>query len=279
MGSIIQPFSGIIEPGNFQVPTGPGDYTIDWTNSLARGLIGCWLPGSMRGIDLSGNAPEMTIESSGGIFDATAEGPGLSTTGTLTGMNVLAQPVHKSWTQATLYWRGYLIGVPAVHGVFIGISYTNTDTSPFVVLCIQYDSAASFGATGNNSGSFFGPAPFTTPPTPPAFVSMAVSWDTVGGTVALYTNGAANGTGSLVGAPSTTANSYICINGWVPVNTRYDNAICNIACMWNRALTAAEIRALDLAPYQFIVPAESEMPVTFIQPPPPLFVLMPQIVM
>ena len=64
-----------------------GGVRIDWSHPMTNGLIGCYLPGITRGIDLCGNV-NLTA-SSGATFDSTTpEGPGMlaGTAATRSGM-------------------------------------------------------------------------------------------------------------------------------------------------------------------------------------------------
>jgi hypothetical protein len=51
------------------------------------------------------------------------------------------------------------------------------------------------------------------------------------------------------------------------------NAVTIAVAIWNRALGADEIMQMHIAPYDFVVPAEYDMPVTIFVAPP---TLMPQ---
>ena len=90
---------------------------IDWSHPLATGLIGCWVPGVMFGIDLTGNTPDLVgVPNGAGQLPGTTtcvEGPALqSLSGTLDfGLNgpVTVGGPLTTWTSLTGFWRG-LIG-------------------------------------------------------------------------------------------------------------------------------------------------------------------------
>lgn len=260
MASYLKPFSGILYPGNYQIPT--GQLEIDWGNSLSNGLVGCWVPGVAGTIDISGNVSPMTLQSTK-ILQGTPEGVGLkSNTNTPgSGMTALAPPVYKGWSAFTLYWRGMLVGTPVGSSNFIGICYDNAGNSPFQLLSLS----ANPGVTNflwfyEITGSSFSDASFIS--ALPALNKMASAAIAIDGTgLSAYQNGIFDSASSAEAPVATgTATTLIQINGDFATGSRDPAAILNIAMAWNRKLSAAEIQAIDLAPYGLLIPAEYDLP-------------------
>ena len=105
MASPLRLFSNQLNP-NRQVPLGP--VAIDWSNPLADGLIGCWLPGA-SGVDIAGKAPTLAY-GAGAIVQATPEGPGegVTTSASNTGMTAIVGAPFTNYTALTIYWRGLI---------------------------------------------------------------------------------------------------------------------------------------------------------------------------
>src|SRR5581483_8375734 len=82
---------------------------------------------------------------------------------------------------------------------------------------------------------------------------------------ALYINGIFVATGSdslTTTAPKYGTSPQIGL-GYSPVKARFPNSLTNLACVWNRALSDAELIALEDDPYGFLLPAEQEWPSLF----------------
>jgi hypothetical protein len=275
MAVILKPFQNLLNPGNFQVPT--GDLAIDWTNPLTNGLIGCYVPGVNYGIDVSCQAPTLTPDPSAsapGTMTVGREGPGLLSNVAGNALQAVATPTFKTWTEFSIYWRGYSLGDSGGGlGWLIGMTSSNTATGPFTIVAIDQNGAGAnwtliwnTGGTGPQSNVFTAAYPTGSFSAGGTFRVSAAT-----GTVLGYQNGALATSSSVAfgaAAPTSTASAQILLNGW-PItgfNSRFANAICYIGCFWNRVLSAEEMARLDREPYSFIIPAEYEMPILLAPP-------------
>jgi hypothetical protein len=268
MASILRPFSNILNPGPLRIPG--GNLTIDWSHSLTNGLIGCYLPGVMRGTDITGMGPNLTPLSAATI-SSMEEGPGLQSVAANSGMTATATPAFKSWTQFSIYWRAYVIGAPIATTDFAGVSYAIPEASPYVVASIGVASnPLTVRALWNTGGVFteVSPGPIITTSVINSFgCSFTVSASAL---CQMYSNGVASGSAFAFGAsgPISSATSSVGINTYSPTPTRYSNSITTAAYFWNRALAADEWARLHREPYSFLIPAEYELPLAFLSPPP-----------
>jgi hypothetical protein len=286
MPSILNPFSNLVAPGNYQMPVGT-DLGIDFTNALSNGLIGCWIPGAMGGVDLTGASPTLKVNPNAS-FSGTPDGPSLLSTNASgqDSMQATATAPYK-YTAASgglsIYWRG-LISAQIVSGAnsnICGIAYDNAGGSPYLVAAIspqlgsQYPGMSCLWNTG--SITFFNIGGIVNNFN--AMYSFGATFAGTGGNVVFYNNGVSAGSNAFAGSdPSTSATSQIIIGGDAYASSRTSNCLTNLCCFWNRALSAGEMMAMHLNPYAFVVSDEYDLPQTFIVVP-PAFVLMPQIVM
>jgi hypothetical protein len=274
MTSILPPFSNIVAPGVWQTPNAPV-LTVDWTNSLTIGLLGCWLPGAMGGIDLTGGLiGQMPFLGGGGGTGINPDGPSTDSSATVGGYstNLPAGSPFLSTTGLTCFWRGMSKGNGSAFFMQNGILYGNGSVSPFWSfgfgdgngtnnsVCFQYNHS---GAASNNQ--IYATEPFN------------VMWDIC---AAADVTGAGNYFIYRDGSQIFSHSFESPINYNPPCFFAFDNqmnARASIVCWWNRQLRADEVMEMHLAPYQFIIPAEYDaetlMPII-----PPVFILMPQIV-
>lgn len=262
MGRVLRPFGNIVSPGTRQVPT--GQVAIDWSHPLANGLIGCWLPGVTGPVDVTHQTPDLSLQSSAAnVRDLTQEGGGLKSTASSSGYDLVGVPSsYLSWTGFTIYWRGYLFGVPPVAGsLYAGINYNSAATAPYIVVALGYNT--NFYLYYSDSGTL---VQFNTTIAPAAgFESIGATFSGVTlGKNYFYQKGALKATsGALTTAPSSSATSTLCVNADHNDATRNPNGICNICCFWNRQLSDSDMAWVDREPYSFLMPAESEMPVIY----------------
>jgi len=280
MASILPAFANIVAPGNYQVPN--GQLQIDWTQSLANGLVGCYLPGVTMA-EITGIGPTLAFVSGTGLQTSMSnEGPGVNYTIT-NGGGLLGSPIGNSFiTQNafTLFWRGLLLATSGFSGFasLVGVNYSQPNANPFNLWSLGLGSAGgpSLGIAWNHGGSQLA---WNSGSASPLTANLSLGMHdyaatfTVGtsGLVIAFVDGALWQTNPVnfgAGQPTSTATSYI--------NVGLDKgAVTNIACLWNRNLSTAEIMQMHLAPYSFLIPADTDMPSQAIVVPP---ILMPQIV-
>lgn len=238
-----------------------GQVQIEPTHPLASNLIGAYLPGLFYGKNLAlfGAPSDCAIGSINGVgtpvISGTQDGPGYKTVDDRDGLNVLAPASFLNWTGFTIYSRGVYTLSTAVAGTFpVGIFAANPNANPFLVVGLQ-----ASGGVGNlqcvwntggsfTSGSQAAPTPFD------VFHSFAGTF-LVGGNAILYFDGvqqASDSFGASGPTSSATATFVICSNTQAGVQGLA--AITNLVLIWNRALSGAEIAALDAAPYAVFAP-------------------------
>ncbi len=268
MASILKPYSGLLNPGRLQVPNGP--LAIDWTHPLTRSLIACYVPGVMGGVDVTGSGPALNNAVGGLPTNAT---PAMTPEGAATTNYWKSfEPIPALFTNQvamTLYWRGMLIVNSGSFEGVLQINYSDPGSSPVSIAQLSSDSTGLQDKTAvfwNNAGSQNTSFGFATPLAINKMASYAATMP-VGGTAFVYHNGLVDPnypTGANFGAspPNSTATSVLYVGS--------PSTYTNIALIWNRALSADEMFALDLDPYGFLIPAEAEMPIALFQAPPPL---------
>jgi hypothetical protein len=247
---------------------------IDWTNSIANGLLGCWVPGVNGVFDVTRQTAPMGQGSAGAPLGVCAEGPGLSSTALNQGYVLTAPTAYKALTTSggalSVFWRGYQFASPTTFATIGAITYDNVGAPPYFLAAIGFDGSAPplvrvFYDTGSTQNNFTGPASAA------GLVDYSFT-ALVGGNIFGYVNGVQFGTGGYgsVGAALSTSQ--------IQWETGNSNSIGTIMAMWNRQLSATEILSLHLDPYQFLVSADvlSAFNAPMAMPLP--FVLMPQIV-
>lgn len=265
---------------------------IDWSHPLANGLIGYWMPGIGGGVDLTGVAPPLTINS-GFTNDMTVEGPSdfSNTSGTNGGMSGLVGTgsPYLNQTAISMYWRGVPMGDnPDTSPVCIGVLYGTADASPNTVWCILI--SAFGGVNWSNLRGFWNSAGSN------VFSNVGVALNSaygkpcsvaatflVGGNCNLYGRQDFSGNFTLTdtkafgaAAPTNTGADPICINCFSASHGRATNGKSNLGVFWNRELTQAELTAFDADPYCFLIPKETYSPIIFLPVTGPTAILMPQ---
>jgi hypothetical protein len=234
----------------------------------------------MGGEDATGLAPYLTKQANG-YLSVNLEGPGLYSTNTA-GSNQFMGTTPASWkftSSFSLRWRGNSLGsvsAPANNPAMVGVSYALTATAPYWgIVLYRSSSGATDVALNYNNGTLQSPAAVVVLNNTSTIYDIVVTL-TMGGSYFIYSNGVQAGTGSaLAGTPSWTATSQIVI-GDGPWDVSESKTVTNLAAFWNRQLSATEVLQMYLSPYGFLSPASPE--IAFPSPPPPVFILMPQIV-
>src|SRR5689334_20343796 len=148
------------------VPVGP--IAIDWTHPLARGLVGCYVPGSREGYnDLCNNWPRL-IPWSAATTRSTATGLGDNTykianagAASPTGMNALWNKFGLGSAGSLFISGDYPGSNPSTDaptgGPWVGFVGASTDVMNLQNYCyVAFNSAGTAGSTASGSG-FFGP--------------------------------------------------------------------------------------------------------------------------
>ena len=239
------------------VPT--GKQQINWQSRLANGLMGAWLPGLMGGIDVSGQTLDL-INQGGGIFQPSQEGMGIYSTTSTSGFYNTAPLNYKSWTQFSLYWRGYIVGSPPSYANFLGVTYDNTGSSaPYTVAQLSMDGGGELCLAGADGAGFTSVVIASSISTPGLFSLGGTI--VVGGNCYGYKGGVQKVSGTnWINAPNYTTTSCICINCQIGQG-RDPNGYCTMAAIWNRALSADEMAYIDAYPYDLFVPVADARPV------------------
>jgi hypothetical protein len=231
---------------------------IDWTHPLTFGLQACYVPGVTYGKNLTGLGANLAFDTAPQGVSITPDGPGVLSSQANSGLlSVNPTPAAILSTPISLYWRGVMVAGSASTNFsdLIGVSYDNGNDSPFYVGGLSVGaSTTAVEIISNGTGGAASSAP-----------AQNTMFDVVGtvpasGNSVLYFNGV-GGTPTSLNPPITgTATSVIAIGTYGGAPARFTNCISNIACIWNRVLTAAEAEYLHLNPYCFLLPPEGEMP-------------------
>ena len=253
---------------------------MDPTNSLARGMVLCVLPGLTYGFNLAPTTfgvGALLADSSPAPFAETLEGPGLLFNGTNTTLKTtnLATsgqifPATAS-TPISVYFRGYQTAAPSSFAPYASATYDNAGTSPFFEWCLRSTATVyqvfwfpSGGGTSVNAAA-----------TPPSSGLVSICSTLVpNGNVNFFVNGAQDAnfptafTSAAWGTPASTGRF---VMGTDLANAgRFINNSSLLCCVWNRLLSNQEVLSLHLDPYQFLTSADIVQPfLTFIPPPPP----------
>lgn len=245
------------------IPHG-GRLLIDWSHPLTKNLVACYLPGvgygDLTGItgNLKGGATNSIIKSGildGPVLGAASNVTGIAATGPTATAGLEATHPLRTATQATLFWRGrksntFSAGISYVFQV----AYDDINGSPWAIFGVAPGSTTTIIANWNRGGTPVSSAGFTAP-------ANNVSWGieatfVVNGNTVLYSDGVVQSTtawGSAV-APNSSATTHIIIGGHLDGTASALEAVQTaIACAWDRALTADEVRYLDQNPYCFMV--------------------------
>lgn len=166
------------------------------------------------------------------------------------GAGVTANTLAKPTSSASIYWRGVLSGASNFVGL-IGTSFNNVGGSPFQgYLLVANLNANSMQASWNSGGTANNVTAGITASN--NIVSIAATFQQGGSTV-LYINGKQVNSGSFGASAITyTSTSQMMFCSYTAVPTRPLFGLGLIGCCWNRVLSAQEMMAMHLAPYQFL---------------------------
>ena len=253
--ALLKSFGNLLSPKR-TVPT--GQLTIDWSHPLANGLIACYVPGAMGGINIANPGVVTLSYASSSTIGMGPEGPGLSSLAANSGM-VFASAAPSQFLgrpQMSLYYRCFQKAAdPANACHYIGINYTNAAIAPYVIFDINASTGVEWqaGAGTSTTGAFSAPGVGN-------INSLGATY-VINGNVFAYQYGKQFASGSAYTSnPTNGATPTINLNMLQWGTTRYPNTVALIGCIWNRALSADEMAWLDAEPYCFLLPAEGEMP-------------------
>jgi hypothetical protein len=229
----------------------PGMPRLDRRHPLAQGLVACYLPatapsGPIR--NLAGTGGDLTTRGNGGLLLG-PEGPALN--GQAAGQDYAygaAPAAYQFAIGVSLFVRGRYLSTPSSGGILIGLTYDNAGTSPFDGYAVTNTTAGLEGAFNlGGTGAYLGGVTFTAGTMVSAALSLAPSLHVY------YLNGAANATDTGAGSIAYGTSPFLCFNAGAPgPASSVTNFAPTIACIWARALSAAEILALHNDPYGFL---------------------------
>jgi hypothetical protein len=265
MGSVLKPFQNLLDPGSFQVPI--GRLAIDWTHPLANGLIGCWVPGVMWGIDLVGNAHLAASNTAKTNLSSEGVGYWSQNSGLYNGS---PSSYVMSWNSASLYWRGQL---PASDpGTIPSFATVRSQNIRDAISIRSLADITNVGAGSSNGTTALTAGGVNLTSYLNKVISMGAT-TSVGDFLKFYLNGVFQTQAAQTSAP-TLADSAIEIGSWNAPTSRVGVNITTCMYYWkDRVLTASEMAWLNVAPYDFLIPQEEEMPVIFSPPPPSAAIL------
>lgn len=248
----------------------PGPLVLNEDNPLTLGLIGCFVPGVMRGQNLSGQQPDLLFEHGepAGVWGTGPEGPCLVSHAAGHG---LSRDAPQSWRTApmTLYWRGFRSAPAHVSpgsgwaGIF-GVSFDRFTTAPFVNFAMLRSPPANpnqFRAVWNSSG--FSQQTSELAGISDSSFSVAMCVASPPSPVRVFANGVLVASNlSMTSQPSTSITTVIGLNTDENSPARFPNLSCYCAYAWNRQLSDLEIANLDANPYGLVKtePQEPEPP-------------------
>jgi hypothetical protein len=265
VASILKPFQ-VLNP-RCSVPI--GRLAIDWSHPLANGLLACYVPGAMGGINIAnpGNG-DIARDTAAAPFNGVGvEGAGLTTTVANSGMFAFAPVSFKGLGAYSLYYRAFVLGNSSASCSLLGMSYDNAGGSPYVLVEIG---AAGGGTTAaplslgwNVAGTLVSDLAIIPAFTANTIASVGATF-TNNGNVVGYSGGVNRGAAAWgSGLPASALTSQIEFNTYGGAATRFSNTTAFIGCIWSRALSDSEMAQLDADPYGFLIPAEAELPVVF----------------
>jgi hypothetical protein len=190
------------------------------------------------------------------------EGLGIQSTVSNNQLASVSAPTRfTSWTEFSIYWRGFVISTPHF-GWFAGVEYATTVTSPYAVAALKLNDDQVHLETIWNTNATFASVACPTALITGAKLGFGGTYRVSGsaGSVFLYIDGVQVATATFGSLAPLWVDGVVLLNGWPAIPDRHPNSICYICCMWNRVLSAEEMAFLDRDPYGFLVPAEYEMP-------------------
>jgi hypothetical protein len=228
---------------------------VDWSNPITVGLTGAYLPGRASGTlyDMSGLGASPKCGTSG-VFKPTQEGFALDTSaqGAGQGCNAVATAAQQPTKQASVFWRGVLLGTPTSNEYVFGVEFGDGNTTPFDACDLTYTSGGQIAGATNTSGTS---QSLTGNITVGALMDAATTVDLlIAGTASLYVNGTLQSrTSALSGTITYGTNPQLEMGGTSSAGQNASNARHLVGYTWNRTLSDAEVLSLHYEPYQLLI--------------------------
>ena len=243
-----------------------GKLKINWINPITRGLIACYVPGCMRGIDLAAiqvGAIDLVNFGAAASYKLNAEGPTLSTAVDTLNDVAYSNQIPSghpliTWTTLTLFIRGSFNSSSGNGTSIFSIDWDTGGSSPYVVASLQINSGGIISNTWNFGGTFKVSTANSSAQTVGVPFSAVTTFGGAGGNVIGYINNVQYNS-TTFGASTYTVSAPIVDLGSINQGggSGFDF---NIAAAWNRVLTATELAYLNNNPYCFLVPEVPEWP-------------------
>lgn len=232
---------------------GQGKPRINWSHPLAQGLIGCYVPGWCGNTiyNLVGIGGDLVVQS-GAAYANTQDGRALDSSASNSLAFVTAPPTMQP-AVGSAFWRGNLKAAVSVSNIdLMGLTFTNSDTTPFDAFTIGWSSGSQLFGSGNIGGAQANATQAATVTTPSGMINVGMTIAPSDNT-RLYVNGVQTATAATGAGTISYGTPQICLGGYAPVATRIANAQSVVGYLWKRTLTAGEMLALHFAPYAFLI--------------------------
>jgi hypothetical protein len=216
---------------------------IDWGHPLSRGLVGAWL------LNERGGNPTDLVNRVALAGSGTWSAHGLQTAGTGVGVEATLPTHLRLQAPLTVVWFGVRLGSNDSSAHIFGLLTNNSDSSPWVSACFQWDGSNTIRYIYNNGGFVYTPLGIGMTTNVPC---MLVATHTPSG-VTVYKDGAQVTTNGTTGTITYDSSALVAFGNYTGVN-RNSNLDSIFGLLYNRALSAAEIRQLYADPYSFLRP-------------------------
>lgn len=236
----------------------PGIPRINTAHPLATGLYAAYVPSAFyrhgTQYDLLGRYPLVCSSHGYGMIQ---EGGAIDFSTSTAGSAIIPCPSVLQVQNASIFWRGMVVGTPTQFTTFAGITFGG-GSSPFYAYALAFNGGLQVELRGNTGGSetnAFGN-------------SMTLNTlNSVGGTVSasggsgqlLYQNGVQTASNGLAGAITYGGGTglsgpllALAESSAQPVKT-----LC--AFFWNRTLSSIDMALLHEDPYQFLIFPQDDM--------------------
>jgi hypothetical protein len=264
MGLALKPFSNILNPNIYSVPS--GNLRINWDHPLSIDLVACYVPGVSYGKNITGlggdlsptNAPTTSI---------TQDGAALATNGNHIYLGALAPQwwlARAKQRGASLFWRGVNLATASTgYAGLFGITYDSAQGSPYSVLSLYREDGSTTLHDFQMNNATGGSTQFSN-----TFNANIIYSAGATAPISDFLYGYVNG------VPSNTPSGNICVLNYTATSTiliggpvldigaqAILNHMHNICYFWTRPLSANEHLMLHLDPYCLLQPAEYELPI------------------
>lgn len=240
-----------LRPQKSQVPV--GNLAVDWSHPLAAGLVACYVPGVMRGRDLTGNLAHDLVNVGGSsVLKSSADGPALYVPSAAANGGFYSNSLPSSdplitATTRTMFFRFRNITPDTTNEPYwFSVNYDNAAGSPFTLSGIYPGAGGTTLGLGTNQNGIAAAntlAGFTS-----SKISIAATFN-VGTAMEGFADGVSLGTIATTGAaPTAGATANIQLGGEVGY-AHSSEAEFSVAYYWTRLLSSSDILYLHLNPY------------------------------